>query len=93
MKEEIHMINEDYVQPEDGVLSAFADVYSKMKVQNGTVLKLVSILRENGVITDDQVRTICDLTLDQISDPAEREQAKRELYDETVDDGRMDSGS
>lgn len=66
---------------DDGVLSGFADIYSKMKVQNGTVLKLVSILRENGVITDDQVRTICDLALDQISDPAEREQAKRELYD------------
>lgn len=77
---------------DDGVLSAFADIYSKMKVQNGTVLKLVSILRENGVITDDQVRTICDLTLDQISDPEERERCKRELNDETNDDGRMDSG-
>lgn len=90
---DIIRINDKYDPPEDGVLSAFADVYSKMKVQNGTVLKLVSILRENGVITDDQVRAICDLTLDQISDPAEREQAKKELNDETVDDGRMDSGS
>lgn len=69
------------ISDSDDVLSLFADVYDKMKVQNGTVLKLVSILRENGVITDDQVRAICDLTLDQISDPAEREQAKRELND------------
>lgn len=70
------------ISDSDDVLSLFVDVYDKMKVQNGTVLKLVSILRENGVITDDQVRAICDLTLDQISDPAEREQAKRELNDD-----------
>lgn len=70
------------ISDSDDVLSLFADVYDKMKVQNGTVLKLVSILRDNGVITDDQVRTICDLALDQISDPAEREQAKRELNDD-----------
>ena len=79
------------ISDSDDVLSLFADVYDKMKVQNGTVLKLVSILRENGVITDDQVRAICDLTLDQISDPAEREQAKRKLNDGTDDNGRMDS--
>lgn len=70
------------ISDSEDVLSLFADVYDKMKVQNGTVLKLVSILRENGVITDDQVRAICDLVLDQISDPAEREQAKRELNDD-----------
>lgn len=70
------------ISDSDDVLSLFADVYDKMKVQNGTVLKLVSILRDNGVITDDQVRTICDLALDQISDPAEMEQAKRELNDD-----------
>lgn len=62
-----------------GILSAFADIYSKMKVQNEMVLKLVEILRENHLITYGQAHEILLLTLDQISDPAEREQAKKDI--------------
>ena len=62
-----------------GILSAFADVYQKMRIQNEMVLKLVEILRENHLITYGQAHEILLLTLDQISDPAEREQAKRDI--------------
>ena len=62
-----------------GILSAFADIYSKMKVQNEMVLKLVEILRENHLITYGQAHEILLLTLDLISDPAEREQAKKDI--------------
>lgn len=62
-----------------GILSAFADIYSKMKVQNEMVLKLVEILRDNRLITYGQAHEILLLTLDQISDPAEREQAKKDI--------------
>lgn len=61
----------------------FADVYDKMKVQNEMIFKLVEILQENRLITRGQSHAILELALDQISDPAEREQAKRELNDET----------
>lgn len=62
-----------------GILSAFADVYQKMRIQNEMVLKLVEILRENHQITYGQAHEILLLTLDQISDPAEREQAKKDI--------------
>lgn len=62
-----------------GILSAFADVYQKMRIQNEMVLKLVEILRENHLITYGQAHEILLLTLDQISDPAEREQAKKDI--------------
>ena len=62
-----------------GILSAFADVYQKMRTQNEMVLKLVEILRENRLITYGQAHEILLLTLDQISDPAEREQAKKDI--------------
>lgn len=65
------------VDPE--ILSAFADVYRKMRIQNEIVLKLVEILRENHLITYGQAHEILLLTLDQISDPAEREQAKKDI--------------
>ena len=65
------------VDPE--ILSAFADVYQKMRIQNEVVLKLVEILRENRLITYGQAHEILLLTLDQISDPAEREQAKKDI--------------
>ena len=65
------------VDPE--ILSAFADVYRKMRIQNEMVLKLVEILRENHLITYGQAHEILLLTLDQISDPAEREQAKKDI--------------
>ena len=64
---------------EPGILSAFADVYQKMQVQNQMVLKLVEILRENHLITYGQAHDILLLTLDQISDPKEREEAKKEI--------------
>lgn len=64
---------------DSGILSEFADIYSKMKVQNEMVLKLVEILRENHLITYGQAHEILLLTLDQISDPAEREQAKKDI--------------
>lgn len=62
-----------------GILSAFADIYSKMQVQNEMVLKLVEILRENHLITYGQAHEVLLITLDQISDPAEREQAKKDI--------------
>lgn len=62
-----------------GILSAFADVYQKMRIQNEMVLKLVEILRENRLITYGQAHEILLLTLDLISDPAEREQAKKDI--------------
>ena len=62
-----------------GILSVFADVYQKMQVQNQRVLKLVEILRENHLITYGQAHDILLLTLDQISDPKEREEAKKEI--------------
>lgn len=65
------------VDPE--ILSAFADVYRKMRIQNEMCLKLVEILRENHLITYGQAHEILLLTLDQISDPAEREQAKKDI--------------
>ena len=71
------------VSDSEGVLSLFADVYDKMKVQNEMIFKLVEILQENRLITRGQSHTILELALDQISDPAEREQAKWELNDET----------
>ena len=58
-------------------------MYDKMKVQNEMIFKLVEILQENRLITRGQSHAILELALDQISDPAEREQAKRELNDET----------
>ena len=64
-----------------GVISAFADVYDKLRVQHGVIMKLVLTLMNNRLITLDQAHAILDLALDQISDPAEREQAKRELND------------
>ena len=67
---------------DDGILSAFADIYGKMTIQNGMVLKLVGMLHENGLITANQAREILDLTLDQLSDPEEREKQKKELKDE-----------
>ena len=67
---------------DDGILSAFADVCGKMKVQNGMVLKLVRMLYENGLITTNQAREILDLTLDQLSDPEEREEEKKNLHGE-----------
>ena len=62
-----------------GILSAFADVYQKMRIQNQMVLKLVEILRENRLITYGQAHDILLLTLDQISDPKEREEAKKDI--------------
>ena len=70
------------ISDSDGVLSLFADVYDKMKVQNGMVLKLVGMLHDNELITTNQAREILDLTLDQLSDPEEREKQKKELKDE-----------
>ena len=67
---------------DDGILSAFADIYGKMTIQNGMVLKLVGMLHDNGLITANQAREILDLTLDQLSDPEEREKQKKELKDE-----------
>ena len=79
------------VSDSEGVLSLFADVYDKMKVQNEMIFKLVEILQENRLITRGQSHTILELALDQISDPEEREKQKKELNDGTDDDGRMDS--
>lgn len=62
-----------------GILSAFADVYQKMRIQNEMFLKLVEILQDNHSITYGQAHEILLLTLDQISDPAEREQAKKDI--------------
>ena len=70
------------ISDSDGVLSLFADVYDKMKVQNEMILKLVEILRENKLITNEQANMILDLALDQISDPEEREKQKKELNDD-----------
>lgn len=67
---------------DDGILSAFADIYGKMTVQNRMVLKLVGMLHDNRLITANQAREILDLTLDQLSDPEEREKQKKELKDE-----------
>ena len=67
---------------DDGILSAFADIYGKMTVQNGMVLKLVGMLNDNGLITANQAREILDLTLDQLSDPEEREEEKKNLHGE-----------
>lgn len=66
-----------------GVISAFADVYEKLKVQHGVIMKLVLTLMNNRLITLDQAHAILDLALDQISDPEERERCKRELNDGT----------
>lgn len=74
-----------------GVISAFADVYDKLRVQHGVIMKLVLTLMNNRLITLDQAHAILDLALDQISDPEERERCKRELNDGTDDNGRMDS--
>lgn len=65
------------IDPE--ILSAFADIYRKMRIQNEMVLKLVEILRDNHLITYGQAHEILLLTLDQISDPEEREEAKKDI--------------
>lgn len=46
------------VSDSDGVLSLFADVYDKMKVQNEMIFKLVEILQSNRLITRGQSREI-----------------------------------
>lgn len=64
---------------DSGILSAFADVYRKMRTQNEMILKLVEILRENHLIIYGQAHEIVLLTLNLISDPKEREEAKKEI--------------
>ena len=76
---EINISDFDDLASPEGVLSLFADVYDKMKVQNEMIFKLVEILQENRLITRGQSHTILELALDQISDPEEREKSKREL--------------
>lgn len=79
----IEALKERPQKTNDGILSAFADIYGKMTIQNGMVLKLVGMLHDNGLITANQAREILDLTLDQLSDPEEREKQKKELNDGT----------
>lgn len=74
------------ISDSDGVLSLFADVYDKMKVQNEMIFKLVEILQSNRLITRGQSREILNLALDQISDVEEREKQKREIFEDVDDD-------
>ena len=78
----IEALKERPQKTDDGILSAFADIYGKMTIQNGMVLKLVGMLHDNGLITANQAREILDLTLDQLSDPEEREEEKKNLHGE-----------
>ena len=89
MKDDKVRIN---IRDDEVLLDLLGDVYDKMKIQNEIVLKLIEYLRDNGYLTDGQVRHLLDITLDQISDPAEREKEKRILHDDrtTNDDRRMD---
>ena len=74
------------ISDSDGVLSLFADVYDKMKVQNEMIFKLVEILQSNRLITRGQSREILNIALDQISDQEEREKQKKEIFEDVDDD-------
>lgn len=73
-----------------GVISAFADVYSKMKTQNEMFLKLIEYLTDNRLITAKQAHDILLITLDQISDDMERAKVKEDITTEYVKRFRKD---
>lgn len=77
----------------DPICQFMTDVYDRLLVINEMYFSMIDKLYDNGLLTYNQSRELMNITLDQIKDPEEREKQKKELNDETVDDGRMDSGS
>lgn len=82
----------DKKKDNDGTLSAFADIYEKLRVQNDITLELLKMLFDNGVITYNQMNRVLLIMVDMISDPELREKRKAEIRKdyETANDRRMD---